>query len=221
MKAEERKELATNDLAAGIERFVKGVKEGPSKNAVMWTTLAIAGVALVVIMFYTWVFFSRQSKVLDSERWDKLEELNAANAWSVKEDDFDKFAKEKDNAGTPQARLARFELARYEIQKTRELASPLGRKEALESVKKARDLYKQLIDESNDVPPLAQEAIMGAAKGSEALGDMDQAKTYYERLFKEYPQSVLGKQADEQLKRLNKDGQDVDALKTLFEKKGL
>jgi tetratricopeptide (TPR) repeat protein len=183
--------------------------------------LAIAGVALVAIMFYTWTYFSRQSKVLDSERWDKLDDLNAANAWSVKEDDFDKFAKEKENAGTAQARLARFELARYGMQKTRELASSLGRKEAIESVKKARDLYKQLIDESNDVPPLAQEAIMGTAKGSEALGEVDQAKTYYEKLVKEYPQSVFGKDAAKQLERLNKDGQDVDALKTLFEKKGL
>ena len=130
MKAEERKELATDDLASGLEKFVTGMKEGPSKNTVLYVTVAIAGVALVVGMIYTWKYYARQSKTADSARWEKWNELNAENTWSVNADELEKFANDKDNAGTPQARLARFELARYWIQSDRELAAPGRRTEA-------------------------------------------------------------------------------------------
>jgi len=219
MKAEERKELATNDLAASIDKLIKGIKEGPSKNTMTWGVLAIAAVALVLAMFYTYLHFSAESKQLDSERWEQLNQLNSENSWSVKEDTLQKFADNKDNDGTPQARLARFELARYWIQSDRQLASPLHRTEALKNVEKARDMYEKLTKEANDAPALAQEALMGAAKSNETLGDTAKARTWYEKLTKEYPNSLFGKDAAKQLERLDKDAQDLESLKTLFDKK--
>ncbi len=216
MKAEERKELQKNDLAAGLEKLVTGVTEGPSKNTVTYMTLGIVGVALVVGMFYTWQHFAAQSRTADADRWEELNRINSDSAWTVNTDKLEDFAKK--NAKTPQARLARFELARYWIQSDRDLAAPGRQGDALSNVKKARDLYKELIAESSDSPVLAQEALMGTAKGSETIGDIDEARRQYEKLAKDYPQSVYGKDAAKQLERI-KDNKDLEALKTLFDTK--
>jgi hypothetical protein len=210
MKAEKRKELAKNDLAASIEKLVTGVTEGPSKNQVMYITVAVVGVVLVVTMIYTWIYFANQSKLADSDRWEQLHRINDENAWNASPDKLQAFADDKNNAGTPQSRLAEFELARYWMQSDRDLAAKDRRGEALSNVKKARDLYVKLIDKSGDAPALAQEALMGAAKGSETIGDSDQAKTYYERLAKDYPQSVYGKDATKQLERINNGKDDLE-----------
>src|SRR6516165_163634 len=98
MKAEQRKELAKNDLAAGLERLVASVTEGPSKNQVMYVTVAIVAVALVVTMVYTWLYFANQSKTADSERWAELDRLITANAYSVTPDELQRFADDKKNA---------------------------------------------------------------------------------------------------------------------------
>ena len=103
-----------------------------------------------------------------------------------------------------------------------ELASPSRdrKADALSNVKKARDLYVKLIDESSDAPTLAQEALMGAAKGSETLGDLDQAKKYYERLTKDHPQSVYGKDAAKRLERIASAKDDFDKLQNLNSSRG-
>jgi hypothetical protein len=221
MKAEERKQLQKNDLVAGIEKLMTTVKEGPSNNTVMYTTLAVVGVALVVILVSTWIYFTNESKSGAALRWEDLNSINSANAWSVNPDVLERFAKDPKNAGTPQARLARFELARYWMQDARKLASePFQvRAEAISNVKKGRDLYKELASESGDIPAQAQEALMGAAKGSETIGEIDEARKYYEKLQKEYPQSVYGLDAAKQLKRLA-DNKDFDALKKMLLEKG-
>jgi hypothetical protein len=221
MKAEERKQLQKNDLVAGIEKLMTTVKEGPSNNAVMYTTLTVIGVALVVILVTTWIYFTNESTSAAALRWEDLNSINSANAWSVNPDELERFAKDPKNVGTPQARLARFELARYWMQDARKLASDpfLARAEAISNVKKGRDLYKELANESGDMPPQAQEALMGAAKGSETIGEIDEARKYYEKLQKEYPQSVYGQEAAKQLKRLS-DNKDFDALKKMLLEKG-
>jgi hypothetical protein len=221
MKAEERKQLQKNDLVAGIEKLMTTVKEGPSNNTVMYSTLAVVAVALVVILISTWIYFTNESKSAAALRWEDLNSINSANEWSVNPDELERFAKDPKNAGTPQARLARFELARYWVQDARKLASDpfLMRAEAISNVKKGRDLYKELANESGDVPAQAQEALMGAAKGSETIGEIDEARKYYEKLQKEYPQSVYGQEAAKQLKRLA-DNKDFDALKKMLLEKG-
>jgi hypothetical protein len=220
MKAEERKVLQKNDLAAGIEKLMSSVTEGPSKNTVMYTVLGVVAIALVVTMIWTWKYFANQSEVADADRWEELNRINSANAWTVNTDELKRFAEDKNNVGTAQARGARFELARFWIQSDRDLANsiPERRNDALNNVKKGRDLYVELIAEAGEVPDQVQEALMGAAKGSETLGDIDQARKYYERLNKDYPQSPYGKDAAKQLDRLN-NSKDLDALKKLFEPK--
>jgi tetratricopeptide (TPR) repeat protein len=215
MKADQRKELQRNDLAASIEKLMSGVSDGPSKNTMMYVTLVVVGVALLFTGYYTWHYFSEESKTKDSDRWEELNRINSANAWTVATEDLQRFADDKKNAGTPQARMARFELARYWSQSSRDVAAPGRKGDALANVKKGRDLYAKLVDESGDAPLLAQEALMGAARGSETLGEFDQARKHYEKLAKDYPQSVYGKDAAKQLERI-KDNQDLEQLKKLF-----
>jgi hypothetical protein len=222
MKAEKRKELQKNDLAAGIEKFIAGVTEGPSKNTMTYAILVVVVIALVVTMIWTWKYFSNQSQVADADRWEELNRINSLNAWSVNAAELERFADDKNNADTPQRRQARFELARYYSQFDRDLANPFPdrRAEALGNVKKGRDLYKDLIKDAGNVPAQAQEALMGAAKGSEAVGDVSEARGYYEKLQKEHPQSVYGKDAAKQLERLNNNAKDLEELNKLLAPKG-
>jgi hypothetical protein len=218
MKAEERKVLQKNDLAAGIERLMAGVTEGPSRNTVMYVTLTVAAVALVVALVWTWKYFANQSRVADADRWEELNRLNTANAWSVNVAEYQRFIEDKNNAGTAQARQARFELARYWSQFDRDLGSRFRDRQenAMNNVKKARDLYRDLAKESGDVPAQLQEALMGVAKGNEALGQIDEARTNYEKLAKDYPQTVYGKAAAKQLERINTSTKDLDELKKIL-----
>ena len=115
---------------------------------------------------------------------------------------------------------ARFEKARLFLENTEVIASNLlviQRKTTLDCIAKARDLYDKLIDESADVPALAEEALFNSAKANEDLGDFDRAKKNYERLKKEYPKSLYGSAAEKALARLNGEQDDLDKLKKLAE----
>ena len=200
MKAEERKELQKNDLASALEKLMTGAKEGPSKNATMYLTLAIMGVALVVGLIYTWVLLFQPVQGRRCGPLGRTQSHQQRQRLDRQSRRVGEIRQGFQNAGTAQARLARFELARYYSQSDRELASPFRRPEALSNVKKARDLYRDLAKESADVPAQVQEALLGTAKASETIGDIDEARKYYEKVKKEYPQSVYGQDADRQLK---------------------
>jgi hypothetical protein len=71
------------------------------------------------------------------------------------------------------------------------------------------------VSESASSPQLAQEALLNAAKARESLGEIDQAKQLYGRLARDYPQSLKGKDAAEQLKSLEAASPVLDELKNL------
>ncbi len=121
-----------------------------------------------------------------------------------------------------QGRLARLEEARRDLYDGVRNIGGAGsaRTQALESIKKSADLYSKLVDECADRPLLHQQALMGAAKANESLGDYEQARTFYDQLVKKYADSALGKEAGEQLKRLDdaeKNG-DLKALSLEYSK---
>ena len=70
-----------------------------------------------------------------------------------------------------------------------------------------------MFSESGDTPALVQEALLNGAKAHETLGDTDSARRLYEQLARTYPGSSDGKQAAEQLKRLDEEAGVVDLLK--------
>jgi tetratricopeptide (TPR) repeat protein len=191
MKADHRKELQTNLLADRLSRAAHSLTQAPSRSTMIYLGLA----ALAVVLILTWRYFSASSEASSSERWRKLDEV-------IFGAQLDEFVQDKDVQGTRQGLVARFKEARRLLQDgLRDLGT--RKADARQNVEKGTQAYEALLKESLPVPLLQQEALWGAAKGYEALGDLDKAKQYYERLVKEHGNSALGRDADKALARLN------------------
>jgi len=193
MKAEHRKELHTNVLADRLGKTFQSMKEGPSRG-----TLLVAGLlVLAAVLVFTWRYFAASARENDSARWQRWDSLFVPQQLEA-------FAGERDVQGTTQARLARFQLARLQLHEgLRELGS--ARDRARENIGKATGAYEKLIEEARDIPLLQQEALLGAAKGYESVGDFDRARALYDRLARDHPGSTPGVQAQEDIRRLSDD----------------
>jgi hypothetical protein len=191
MKAEHRKELETNVLAQQISRAYEGLKQGPSRSTVLW----VGGAVAVVLIFLLFRWFTNSSESTSSERWMKLDEV-------VFPEQLDLLLNENDLKDALQGRLARFKEARLNLgQGLRDLASDPDRN--VKRIEKATGLYEELSRSSGRVPLLHQEALWGAAKGNEALGEYEKARALYKQLADDYPASAMGKDAKKQLERLD------------------
>ncbi len=206
MKAEHRKELMTNSLTTRFNEAVQGIKEGPSRG----TLLTLIAVGLVVILVLAWRYFATSAEESDSARWLRWDSL--ASPEQLKN-----FADDKDVQGHVQGRLARLEEARRNLYDgLRDIGiQGAARTQALDSIKKSAELYDALVNECADKPLLHQQTLLGAAKAHESLGDYDKADSYYQQLAQKYADSVLGKEAGEQIKRLEagKKNGDLQALR--------
>jgi hypothetical protein len=200
MKAEHRKELETNNLADKLGGFVQSFKEGPSRNAIIYGSLV--GVAIVLFLVYRLVSANATSN--DSARWLNWDQIATREA-------LDSFISE--NNDTEQGRLARFERARLDLVDGLSKLGSLGRADAIKSVRRAAEAYEKLAGESGNSPQLTQEALLNAAKARESLGEYDQAKQLYGRLARDFPQSLKGKNAAEQIKALDAAGPELEELK--------
>jgi tetratricopeptide (TPR) repeat protein len=232
MKADHRKELVTNALADYLGNALQHAKEGPSQK-----TLLYAGIVLLVVAIGgAFWYFSSLAKGKDSARWEQWNALTQGTDAGVDYQELNKLADkypgtdietrkrlyeldkfERDNAGTAQARLARFQIARLLMRRTDPFGTRLPAEDEAKRLAKARELYQKLADESGDVPALAQEALLNTAKVSEDLGDFDTARKFYERLKKDHPKSPYLAAADKALERLNND-QDAAELKKVAAK---
>jgi tetratricopeptide (TPR) repeat protein len=191
MKAEHRKELRTNVLADTLGRAIQGVKRGPSRNTVLVGSLVLLAVAL----FGVWWYFSASAAENDSNRWVQLDSLATP-------EQLEKFTEDKDLQDSAQVRVANFMLARLKLsQGLRDLVGSL-RSRALEDIRKAAQTYEKLAADSRTPALLQQEALLGAAKAYEALGELPTAKGFYQKLKDSHPDSTFGKDAARQLERL-------------------
>jgi len=204
MKAQERKALEQNAIVETIEQAYEGVKQGPPSTMLYWV-VGIGLVALVVGLFY---YFISTSNSIDSSRWATLGDV----AFPAQLDPLLEKAEWKD---TTQGRLASFKQARLDLaQGIRDLG--LDRKTGIEKIKAAAERYEGLRKTSARVPLLQQEALWGAAKAREALGENAAAKAHYEQLVRDFKTTALGEDAAKQIKRLDdpanaKDFADVRA----------
>jgi tetratricopeptide (TPR) repeat protein len=202
MKAEHRKELETNTLADHIGQFVQNLKQGPSRSAVIYGSVIVAVILLVVA--YRWI--SLNAAASDSGRWLRLDQITSR-------EDLETFL--KDNADTEQGRLARFELARLDLVEGLGNLASLNGADAVKRVQRAADIYEKLAAESGNTPQLTREALLNAAKARESLGEFDKAKQLYNRLARDFPQSLAGKNAAEQVKALDAGGPELEELKQI------
>jgi tetratricopeptide (TPR) repeat protein len=204
MKAQHRKELETNALADRLGGLMHGLKEAPSRGTLIVGGLVVLAVALVVV----WRLVAHSTQERTSERWLKLYE-------ALGTEELKQFVKE--NPDKPQARVARFELARRDLyQGLRDLGSSLAGREAVQRIRDAAAEYDKLAKEAADTPSLAraapgmeQEALLNAGKAYEALGDLRKAREMYGRVAKSDPQGPGAKQ----LARLDSAGDEVEQLK--------
>jgi tetratricopeptide (TPR) repeat protein len=204
MKAEERKQLQTNSLVQFIGRVKHNLKTGPSRR-----TVVIWGiVALGVLVFASWKFFSWRSTRNNSERWVNLDELNSPS-------DLDEYIQK--NEGTVQARVARLQKARDDLKKGLEDLF-IDRKGATEKLEQAVKAFDELKEQFRSMPTETQLCLLGAAKGYEGLGQFDEALARYQELKKRFPDSVLTKSAETRIAFLS-DKKHQEELKQLLEQK--
>jgi tetratricopeptide (TPR) repeat protein len=210
MKAEHRKELMTNTLANRLGEAVSSMKEGPSRG----TLFVLGVVGLIVILALVWRYLAASGEEADSARWLKWDSVATPEQLKA-------FVENKEVEGQAQGRLARLEEARRSLYEgLRQLGNPGTRKKAQEELKHAVGLYEKLAEECADKPFLHPQALMGAAKSYESLGDAEQARRYYQQLQNKYTNTVFGRDAAEQLQRLDAAEQNGDfkALKDELDK---
>jgi len=208
MKAEHRKELEKNALADTLSKALEGLKRGPSRGTVIFFSVIL----VLVLGFLGIRYFWNWSAQSNSSRWLQLEEQPG-----VKE--LEQFA--KDNSGTMPARIAQLQRARILLQESlpRLCADfPEKRQEEQKKIAEAAEIFEKLADQSKDVPLLAQEALLSAAKAYESLGQLDKAEKAYKTLESRYGQSGIAREAGPLAERFGPesrifvevDGQKVD-----------
>jgi len=196
-----------NVLVEKLGQAYHGLREGPSR-----TTLWLVGLGvLAVVLVLAWRYFASSSREATSARWFRLDQ-------SVFPTQLEAAVQDRDYAGTTPGRLARFREARLLMS---EGLRDIGKKSptALEKVGKATELYEALVKEAIPVPALHDEALLGAARGNEALGKLDQARELYNRLAtaKDRAGSHFAKDAEAQLKRLDDEENKKELQRVLDE----
>ncbi|MFO0878813.1 MAG: hypothetical protein U0840_15835 [Gemmataceae bacterium] len=208
MKAEERKALETNVLADELGKAIRGLKKGPPLALLLYSGLAV----LLLLGFFLFRYFWSSSGAAISERWVQVDSI-------VFPEQIEEYLKESDLKGTPQAGVVGFKEARLKLtQGIRDLGANFP--QAKKNLEEGTELYEKLLTSklTTQSSLLHQEALWGAAKGSESLGDLDKATGFYSKLAKEYPASAMGKDAARQLARLesSEGRKDLAELRQLF-----
>jgi tetratricopeptide (TPR) repeat protein len=208
MKAGERKELKTNALAYALTHVTDLFHNGPSRNM-----LTIGGGILVAVAVIAlgWYFFDKHAAQQRSKSWTLVDESDNTLAGAASMDDVDavleKLAKEaKEQAGTNAGRTLSFKRVRilFAIGIER-FGSDIDHAKAIKQIEEARDLYAKLATESDDMPILQQEALMGVARARETLGDLEPALADYKKLATKFPNSTYGKMAKDRADYLDKE----------------
>ena len=196
----EKKTANETVLAHQLKGALEGMKHAPSRG----TMYTIVGVAAVLLIGGLFRYFYMSSQAATSERWVEFDEV-------IFPDQLQSLEEKAGFKDSPQGRLLQFKQARQKLaQGLSNLASQpkLGR----EDIEKGTEIYESLTKPVGRIPLLHQEALWGAAKGNESLGDFDKARAYYTRLVKEHEKSALGKDAAKQLVRLDKDTKSAAEL---------
>jgi len=219
MKAEHRKELHTNLLADRMGRALQSIKEGPkSTSAITWMFIILA-----LGTFTIWKLYASAKVTEYSSLWVSIDKADSTPNPAETVLEFQKVADQ--HRGTSPGRVARFQLARIELEGGLQNLASEQRPDAIKSILEARKQYEQLARECTDAPLLKQEALMCVAKSEEALaavpnpddpgqtyGSLERALDYYQQLARDYPGSFQGAFAEQHIKELDKSPAGPDDL---------
>src|SRR5262245_8484938 len=164
MKAEERKHLKENEFQTWLGRAWKTISSGSTANTIVWSVILIG-----LVLAIGWRYYSRATFESRSAAWYSLDNATTVDALN---------AIIKEYKSDVVGRIARFDLARYQMQDSlSRLAGPnfAERQTAADDLQAARDTYRELAKESGSDPTLAQEAMMNVAKAEETLSTVPRA----------------------------------------------
>jgi hypothetical protein len=170
-----------------VAKWWSGVVEyfqGP-KGRTAWLLLAVGVLAAGLVGAF--VYFSFASAAAAGELWTELDRAGS---------DAELEAFIKAHPDTTPGQTAVLRLARRRMSAVDSLASTT-KTEAVEKIRQANAGYSSLTEKSGVSSALMQEALLGAGKASETLGELDAARGYYDRLAAEKPETALVKEARE------------------------
>jgi TolA-binding protein len=187
MKAQHRHELQTNQLAEWLEDAIERLK--PYARAIVGVLVAIA------IVFGVYSYLSSVERRTAAAASDQL--ITALEGGSLGELQSTAEA----YRGTQPAAVAQLVVAESMLDNgTNQLYS--DKRAGRESLFKAADIFAGVEKDSKD-PMLRAWALYGLARAHESMGDLDRARDDFQRLLKEYPESMLADSARNHLGRLN------------------
>jgi len=172
MKAEERKELEQNSLLRWINTGYQDIKTGPSRKAWYIT----GGVVLIAALLGGWYWYYTKQKTSNSEIWTQVDMARTPDALKKVTTDHPK---------TPQASAADLKLAFFfNDTATTEIYTTGEYTKARQALEEAIELFERVAGTyEKSAPLITQEAYLGIGKAKEALGAIDEAKTYYSKVI--------------------------------------
>lgn len=226
MKAEKRHQLQTNVLADSVGRLLQGMKSAPrTRSTLVWVFVVLAVGTIILWRYGVYASLGHYSAL-----WSEVD-----NASRDPQNGPSKLVQIGDeNRGTLPGRTARFEVARLYLQSGQAgIRAVWERNDAVKRIYQALRLYRKLVKDCLDSPLLTQEAMMGIAQAEESLVsiptktvlakdtdtpdpddpqafDLQRALASYEQLAKLYPDSPLGKEADNRAREIEKDRAGIE-----------
>lgn len=203
MKAEHRKELETNVLAARMGRLVERMKTRPKRRMMLYVIL---GTVAVVGLFIAYRI--HREKIRErSERWVMLEDGFRPYIDLLKHD----------YPETNPGKAARFQYAWLAIWDLGLKILGTDSARALENMEAAESMYLLLKKDCVDDPVWEPEALYSlavieetrAVRQKERSKHLDNAQSMYQELAKKYKNSAHGKDAARRAEILDKDRQQI------------
>ncbi|HEY2760708.1 MAG TPA: tetratricopeptide repeat protein [Pirellulales bacterium] len=191
MKAEHRHELQTNELAAWLEDTIEKLK--PYTRLIIGLAVAL----LVILGVYTYLnALERRGQTEASDQY-----VAALNSLSMSGDQ-DLRAVVDRYRGTPPAVLAQLVLAEAQLSDgTNELYT--NKSAAREKLSRSAGDFNTAEQTTHD-PMLRAWALYGQGRAYESLGSLERARTAYQTLIKDYPESALLDAARNHLNQLDR-----------------
>jgi tetratricopeptide (TPR) repeat protein len=208
MKAEHRKELRTNVLAASVNRLAERLKHPPKRRTLLWVVLLL----LVLTLVGVWWWYQRNRARGLSERW--------LLSYYLEPQTYQRLLNYPRSRPTQAAHLQENWQMLWEV--TRRL--PLLSSEAAATLEKLQRDYEQLAEECRDFPDWSAEAAYQAAVAQEILSFQDrknlqEALRRYQKVIDDYPKTAWAEEAKTRVRLLN-DSSSRQQMEQFYESLG-
>lgn len=161
MKTERRHELQTNVLADKLNDWIEAAE--PYSRAIL------GGIVAVVVVIFAVVYVSAQQSERTTRAWDRVFEGLGSGDTNLLSDMANKYPR------TPVGEWAQLMTADVALRRGTDQIFK-NKTEAHEEIRKAADLYQQLLAGSEEI---VERATYGLARAHEALGDLNTARGEY------------------------------------------